>query len=66
MNLFNSVETSYKTRANAVKKLEKFFGDDLANQRWFIVALEDGRYAPCIVRDEFNLGAAHYGICVVG
>lgn len=55
---------SYATRENAVKALEKVFGDKLAQVRWLIAVKADGRFVPTAVGHD-NVWAAHRGIMVV-
>jgi hypothetical protein len=57
--------SSYKTRENAMKKLKKVFGDDLANVRYVILCQPDGRFSPAVL----GAGMAwvcHKGICNIG
>jgi hypothetical protein len=63
MDIITSTRT-YKTRDNAVKALEKVFGDQLPKVRWFIAVKPDGRFVPTALGHE-HIPAAWKGIMVV-
>jgi len=63
----------FATRVNAQRKLDKFLASMAdPSVRWFILALPNGRFAPCVNligdRENSHLMAAfaHNGICVIG
>ncbi len=59
---------SYATRANAEKKLRSVKGAD--DERWFILALPSGRFAPCVhLLGDRVCGSMYFvqnQICVIG
>jgi hypothetical protein len=63
MDIITSQRT-YSSRANAVKRLEKVFGDKLDKARWLIAVKEDGRFVPTVLGHN-EVWAAHHGIMVI-
>lgn len=60
--------SSFATRKNAVRKLEKVLGDKLPTFDWVIIAQEDGRFSPLVTLwgEQTTLAAAlaGAGVCV--
>ena len=70
MDLMRTTQT-YKTRANALKKLEeeaRFLGVPMSSVHYLIAVHKDGRYGPVVVRvlGGDSLAFIHRGITVVG
>jgi len=67
MELFAENSTTFATRANAVKKLEKVLGDNFCNYFWVIGVNEQGRFYPIVTGSyggEPTTHLAHQGICI--
>ena len=49
-------------------EIEKIFGEGLKDERWFVIAQEDGRFSPAVLYSEnTNIPyMLHHGICVLG
>ena len=78
MEMFSEVK-GYVNRTNAVRKMEKMNQPNDTgtgpsskpdNRRWFILALPNGRFAPCVhlLGEETYLMTyyAHNNVCVIG
>ena len=63
MDIITATKT-YASRANAVKALEKVFGDNFPQVRWLVAVKSDGRFVPTVVGHDY-CWAAHQGIMVV-
>lgn len=68
MEMFTEIKTTYKTRANAVKKAEQvaeIIRLPGREPRWLIATTEDGRFFPVFIgQDSFD--AVHLGVCIAG
>ena len=59
--------TSYATRANAIKAVEKKYADrkDVENIRYFIHTLENGRFIPVFVGQAAATAGIHFDFNVI-
>lgn len=58
-------QTTYASRENALKALEKKMGERTDRIPYLISVNEEGRFFPVVIGAQHAL-AAHNGICVVG
>ena len=65
MKLFDRA-TSYKTAANAERKLANVLGSQLDKTHWLIAVNTAGRFVPVVQSNGINASLCHVGICVIG
>lgn len=61
------IETTktYATRANAIKAVEKIYGSN-NTLRFFIMPMDDGRFAPIFLGEKAVTAGVHFNFTVVG